>query len=430
MKFVADIALPRRLVYYGLLIVLAGIPVHAPLTTWLISMGGDELLITAWKEIVLGALLIPAGYLLIQDAELRHGFFSSWLNRLTLLYALIHVMSAVLFTNQPLAEWAGLALNLRFILIFWLAQIASFYLTSSQYWKLVRYGVFAVVIFGLMQVLLLPDYFLQLFGYGPETIPPFQTIDQNTDYVRIISTLRGANPLGLYLILGLPLIAHWLTAQTAWLQDRKEVLWRLFILTAAMITLGFTFSRSAWLGSALSVGGFLYLIAKPAIRRLLLYGTLALVVQAAAVVFLFSETNLVQNLVFHNDPESVNVTSNEERADAQAIALADIGDSPIIGDGVGSAGPASFYGDRAEIAENYYLQIAQEVGLLGLGLFLSIVGLLGWQLWQLRTGAGYVLLSSLIGLSLASFFLHVWAQDAVALSWWILAGSVTAVNSK
>ena len=38
------------------------------------------------------------------------------------------------------------------------------------------------------------------------TIPVFETINNNPEYVRIASTLRGANPLGAYLLIPISLL--------------------------------------------------------------------------------------------------------------------------------------------------------------------------------------------------------------------------------
>src|SRR5439155_295153 len=92
--------------------------------------------------------------------------------------------------------------------------------------------------------LVLPLNFLSHFGYGPKTIPAYQTIDQKNNFRRIQSTLRGANPFGAYLILVITaLVARYKKGQTP-----------VFVIVGSLVALAFTNSRSAWLGLIESLG--------------------------------------------------------------------------------------------------------------------------------------------------------------------------------
>jgi O-antigen ligase len=78
---------------------------------------------------------------------------------------------------------------------------------------------------------------------------------------------------------------------------------------------------------------------------------------------------------------------------------------------------------EVRIAENYYLQIAQETGWLGLGLFLAILIAVGWELAKRRRRAlAVMLLASLVGISVVNVLSHAWADDTLSLLWWGLAG--------
>jgi hypothetical protein len=71
------------------------------------------------------------------------------------------------------------------------------------------------------------------------------------------------------------------------------------------------------------------------------------------------------------------------------------------------------------IAENYYLQVGQEVGWLGLGLFVVILGTIAWRLWYQKTELlAVLLLASLAGISLVNFLNHAWTDDTLSLLWW------------
>jgi chromate transport protein ChrA len=81
------------------------------------------------------------------------------------------------------------------------------------------------------------------------------------------------------------------------------------------------------------------------------------------------------------------------------------------------------------ISENYYLQIGQEVGWLGLGLFVAIVIMVGHSLWRLRHELlARTLFVSLIGISVVALVQHVWVDDTLALLWWGFAGTALAVK--
>jgi hypothetical protein len=106
--------------------------------------------------------------------------------------------------------------------------------------------------------------------------------------------------------------------------------------------------------------------------------------------------------------------------------LRDIAAEPL-GGGPGSAGPASFYNGAPRIAENYFIQVGQEVGVVGLGLFAAITVLIGQRLLRGRTVLlNQVLFASLVGLVAVNLLLHAWTDDTLAYIWWGLAGAAVA----
>lgn len=97
-----------------------------------------------------------------------------------------------------------------------------------------------------------------------------------------------------------------------------------------------------------------------------------------------------------------------------------------FGLGLGSAGPASFYSrNDSRIAENYYVQIAQEVGVLGLFIFMAIIIGVGARLYKLavyeKRDDALSAFAALIGISIVALLLHAWADEATAYVWWGLA---------
>ena len=95
-----------------------------------------------------------------------------------------------------------------------------------------------------------------------------------------------------------------------------------------------------------------------------------------------------------------------------------------LGQGVGIAGPASAHNNHpAMFAENFYIQIGQETGVLGFVVFLSINIIVGYRLYLRRDDPlSLLLFGTLIGLSLVNMVSHAWGDDTLSLIWWAFAG--------
>jgi len=72
------------------------------------------------------------------------------------------------------------------------------------------------------------------------------------------------------------------------------------------------------------------------------------------------------------------------------------------------------------------LQIAYEVGWLGLVLFIAILSTIIYKLSSIcrKNAVSAVLLSALVAYLFYSLLIHLWSNEAVALQWWLLAGVV------
>ena len=133
--------------------------------------------------------------------------------------------------------------------------------------------------------------------------------------------------------------------------------------------------------------------------------------------------------VFHSSPGDAHLfegsTINHFKATSEGI---DRVIANPVGCGLGCAGPASYYSDYPRISENYYVQIAEEVGLLGLVVWLFVfLGVMKSLLGIYRrqdSSIALVLFASGVGLAVIGMLLHVWADDPLSLTWWGLAGYV------
>jgi hypothetical protein len=380
----------------GAIIVL--LPFHAFLTVWLSSIFGHYTALRLWKEVLLFGLIAGAKYTLIRNRELRRTFLNSRLNQLILAYAaLTLVWGLIAFELHKVTAKAlgfGLLVNLRFLaffLVVWVfAQKVPKAYANWQKWLVWPLGL--VLLFGLLQYFVLPFDFLRHFGYGEQTIFPYETINHNVDHLRAFSTLRGANPLGAYLLLVLSVLT------IAWRKQLKS--WRGLLVAAGVIVLFLTFSRSAWIGVLLSAGTLSWCsVTSEKLRRWAVYGIAGSLIVLGGLGLALRNNTTLQDLVFHtNDKSTIKESSNDGHASALRSGLKDIVHQPL-GEGVGSAGPASVYTPKARIAENYFIQVGQETGWIGLILFLAINLYLALALWARRQDPlALGLFASLIGL--------------------------------
>ncbi|HEX7368184.1 MAG TPA: hypothetical protein VF261_00825, partial [Candidatus Saccharimonadales bacterium] len=164
-----------------------------------------------------------------------------------------------------------------------------------------------------------------------------------------------------------------------------------------------------------------------------LAGSIVIILAAVAVAFLLAlrHNATFQDVVLHtNSHSAIAATSDAGHATALENGARDLLREPL-GEGPGTAGPASVYNTRrpARDAENYFLQIGQETGWIGLLLFAAINVVVGRALWRRRhQSLALGLLASLVGITAVNMFLPAWTDDTLAYLWWGLAGMAIAVD--
>ncbi|HET7060309.1 MAG TPA: O-antigen ligase family protein [Candidatus Saccharimonadales bacterium] len=409
------------------------LPFHAFLTVWGASMISHYTALRLWKEVLLLVCIAGVLYLAVTDGKIRAHTLTRRLVWLIMLYVAVNVgWGLVAFHQHTLTAKAlgyGLIVNLRFLVFFlvtWSLALRTSRLRKSWQW-LVLAPVAVVVVFGLLQALVLPHDFLTHFGYGPNTIEPVETINHNAQYLRIASTLRGANPLGAYLLIPISLLAGLLiTGRRTWPY--------ISLFVGSLLTLFFSFSRSAWIGAALAliVIGIHYLDRKYLKQALAAIVCVLVLAVAVFTAFEWHHNTRFQNIFLHTQTHSaVKATSDQGHIAGLRAGLHDLVHQPF-GRGPGSAGPASVYNTGApRIAENYFLQIGQETGWIGLILFILINIGVGYILWLKREDPlALTLFASLIGLTFINLFSHGWTDDTTAYIWWGLAGIAMVMPRK
>lgn len=426
-----SVASLTRLAAYVLAAILVLLPLHAFLTVTLASVAGHYDWLRLWKELLLLLLSPLAVYLAYKTPGLWRQVKQGWLFWCIACYTLLQLVLGVIAlaqgqVNSFALEYAWV-INLRPFLIFTIAfVVAARSRWLRNHWEqLLLYAGAVVIGFGLLQMFVLPTNFLQHFGYSDTTIAPFETVDQKMDYVRIQSTLRGSNPLGAYLVLVLSALVVLLIKSR---RDQRQIM-GITMLSAGLVVLVATYSRSAYAGMVVaSLAAVMLVVHGRQSKKRLAYVLAACLLLACGALALLHDNDRFENTFFHTDETSQSAaSSNSQRASALQSGLHDVLHQPF-GQGPGTAGPASQHNDApARIAEDYYLQVGQETGWLGLGLFLAILVAVAKRLFRLRVDPlARTLLASLVGISVINLVSHAWADDTLGLLWWGLAGIALA----
>lgn len=424
------IAKLSKFIFVGLLVY---VPFHVLASTWIgLSIGQLEI-----AKAVKDPLMI-FGFALIIYAERKSlkNYFKKdkWLYIALFSYFAFTCLSVLLFANNTDAEILGTTYNLRFLCFFiYGTLLINRYNNGLKFISinLVLITGMLVAIFGILQVLILPNDALSKIGYSKSTgnQQVFFINDETQSTERASSTIKDPNSLGSYLLIITALyLAYLFTSVKSADRWIKGVL----LLTPLSLCLYLTYSRSAWLGFMFGIAFLLYYILSRNKRLTRIVKNkipIILVCLVAVVISLFAigftKTNLYRNVVLH-DELNQSVDSNTKRLDSYIESINLIKQNPLFGTGVGSAGPVSYKNSPKTpvISENYYLQIAVETGLLMLVIFIFVVLVVAVKLYRassLKNLYPLALLCALVGISVASMFNHIWANEAVAYTWWGLA---------
>jgi hypothetical protein len=415
----------QLLIGWGVLALVAIMPLHAFLATWLGASLGHHTLWLAWKEILIVCLGVGSLVLFWKQPEARLRLHRP-INYAIAAFIIISLLVTAFIHPRWAAAISGLKIDCEFLVVFVIAQLAASRVLKLRAGRALIVSSSLVIGFGLLQILFLPNDFLKNFGYGPQTIEPFLTVPGIAS-VRILSTLGGPNQLGEFLIIPICLVLGWMIRRPRWWQP-------LFLLAAAVVEWR-TYSRSAWLG--LGLGALVVLGVQIGSRKVWAIAAGLALVAALIIGFLLSAHNgartslVIKDYLYHGDVANLSQrNSSREHLSASALGL-QVAEHHPLGEGLGSSGPASYQSQHPQIPENYYLQVAIESGFLGLAAFVLVISLLGNDLWQLGSvdGSRSGLLGALIGLSIVNFFLHGWADSTTALVYWSYAGLVVGARA-
>lgn len=423
---------------WAMVVLLVYVPFHILLSTWFGTFFGVLTGAKVALNIVLAALVIISLPEIIRTGLLAR-LFKNTLWQLALGFVALNLILLIARPTDWDAAVLGLTYNLRFLvaggLVWCLAQLFPTILEPK---KLVKYVLFAsipVIVFGILQYFVFPSDFLESFGYSRANgVLPAFFIDDKPDLPRIMSFLRDPNTLGSYLIIILSLAGAFLLAKGRHILSKPVLGW---VIAGAGICLVLTFSRSAWLGAV--VAGLVLGLRSPrgwelarTYKMTLLASLLALLCIVTVGGIIYKDSYFAKNIVFHADEQTVMEDPNELRGRFWRESVESIKAEPL-GSGPGKAGLASIKNDVDGVVlnENYYLQTAQETGILGIVMFASILVLAGVALWKAGVGdpVAVALFSAFTGLLVTNLLVHIWANEAVALTFWILFGAWYGLRS-
>lgn len=403
-------------------------PFHIFLSQWLSTYTGG---LDFWKgaKDSFAAILTLAIVLIVLIQRKYNKLFLVILG-LTVLYTWLHLI--LLFaTDQP--RDTGLLATVYNTRLFWFVLIgyglALLWPKQFNTRKLIRLLIILstiVCLIGLAQWLL-PKDLMTHFGYSIERgVKPAFFIDDKTDLPRIMSTLRDPNSLGAFLILPITILSS--TLVRSWKTNRRMFLSGLLLLHGLALLL--TFSRSALLATLLALSVFFATSYREQltrfIKRYLLVLALLFLVTIGGIVVL-RDQYFVQNVVLHSDESTVLTDSNNLHVIQIQKGIDGVENQPL-GNGPGTAGLVAIH-NKGLLTENYFVQIAYEVGIIGLIVFLTLLYLIIRALWYSHKNIiAIYLLASFVGLVLMNMLLHTWSNEAVAASWFMLAG--TALKAK
>lgn len=424
----------NRFLLYAFYLLLAYMPFHIFLSQWLSTYTGGLDYWKVGKDVFLAVAVIFGLGLVWYKRRFKDRLFWTFVAG-SAAYFLIHLL--VWAANPQIDSQAALlatAYNSRLLayaVLGWSVGLLARNVRGPTFHKRtvfkVAIAVSSVVAgLGVLQYFL-PKDLLTHFGYTLERgVMPAFFIDAKPDLPRIMSTLRDPNSLGAYLIL--PITLLW----AAWLKYPKTRTLLSGLLLLHGLALFLTFSRSAWVGAFLALAIFtIWTYKTQTLKFTKKYWPLLLLAVSCLLLatFLLRDQYVVQNYVFHSDENTQLTDSNNLHAIYAQKGLEGVAAMPF-GHGPGTAGLVSIQTDNVVLTENYFIQIAYEVGLHGLILLLALMWFVLRILYKRNDPYAKILIAAFIGITFCNFLLHTWSNEAVACQWWLLAGILVGYTAK
>lgn len=410
--------------WWLLALLIAFAPFHAFLITWAGSLFAKVPALTGilavWREVV---VLLIGVIVAIEFFEKKTGGKKwnplNWdkLDFLIVLYALLAFVWLP-FQGAPFSQWLiGFRYDLVPLLFFMIIRHSNWE-SKSRLIIIALASAAIVILFGLAHALLLPQDFLTHFGYSTSqgeyqagsAISACQYLEHTDAVCRATSTFGGPTRYGTYLLLVLGLLLPFLLEKTRF---RKYAI-ALFALALASVVI--TYSRSIWVG-LLAATIFTVFWVTP--KKIVFKAILALLI-FIGLWFFYSKLGTMWNFKGAEFPPPfiktifVRTGSSDEHMKLLKDGLAIVVQNPL-GIGLGKAGPASVRFDKF-LTENWFLQIAVEMGVLGLAIFLGILAAFAKKLLAKKKDLVKLgLFLAFLGIAVAGLFTHSFEETSAVL---------------
>ncbi len=392
-----------------LVLILVGlIPFHAFLITWLRDVWPAGGFLAAWKEgLMVLLLLIGGGELILKRHSIK-------LDRLDLALS-IYIGVALIWgivQKETVTQWLfGMRIDvLPFIVFGVLRHVTWSEQQKEQLYKVIYISSVIILSFGILQALVLPRDFLVNFGYGTaqdmltagEAITGCQYLEHTAKVCRAIATFGGPTRYGVYLLVIAGVVLPFL-------RTKKRHLTIVGGLIALNIFL--TYSRSVWVAAAVMViiGSFFF--ASKKMRRvlagLIIIGVVAVGVTGILVKDLDQHQSLLRSIIVRASSSGEHMTYLKKGLDVLV--------AHPMGIGLGTVGPASLR-FTPFLTENWFLQIAIEMGMVGIAAFMWMLIEMGMRLYKTMTVENRGLLLALIGICVTGLFTHSFEESAATVT--------------
>jgi O-antigen ligase len=406
-------------------------PLHIFLSQSLSVVTGGLDVWKAAKDIVLVFAVFPLLFIAYKQGALKNKYVTLFAG-LGAAYVVLYFLFLLFATDLDKTSTITAAVyNTRILGYFLLGFVVASAKESKRYVRsltkalLIMCGVVATL--GVLQYFL-PKDLLTHVGYSLERgMKPMFFIDDKPDFPRVMSTLRDPNSLGAFLSLPILYAVTFLRSKK---DKRKQMVGTqkhmVYLLAVSLACLLLTFSRSGVVTLVFAGTALVVLTTKNKRHLLRRYAPLALVgvLVIVSLFVVFRNTYTVKNLIFHADESSAELDPNELRVSFGKQALAHIQKYPF-GEGPGTAGLVAISNPKGGVlTENYYLQIAYEVGVVGLLLFVAVSGVVMILLYKQVHGSSLALVVFCSGVGIAAFGMlnHSWSNESLAFVWWFSAG--------
>lgn len=402
-------------------------PFHAFFITWLKSgseAGGLWIsAIWAWREILVVLFILLVCAELIIKKHLPRFDALDWI---VIGYVGICLAWLPFQTGRP-AQWI---FGMRFDampLVFFLAARQALWRAAHSFIAPALITASIVIIFGLLHALVLPQNFLMNFGYSNQqgeydpslAISACQHLENTSVLCRATSTFASPMRYGSYLLLIIGLVLPLLFRKS----KMRAWLWILF--ASALSSVFLTYSRAYWIGAiaifiAFSIVGIRKIQMTEKTKRLMKFVASACAI--CAIIIIITVFFALKNGSGWTPSVLKNIFVRGSSTSQHWLYLREGINTSLknpFGLGLGKAGPASIYFDEKFVTENWYLQIAAEIGIFGALLFIAVLFLMAKRLFE-KGEIGIFL--CVAGIAAAGLFMHSFEETTVSLLLFGLAG--------